>query len=135
MMEADYAERHSVHRDCAADPDRVVARLCSFGRKRKEKLQKMRTEKLEMERQYISDKSVHRHVQLDAAKVQQSIRRLYHEDLERRGARLRTLLAEKMQAELEEEEVWRSSAQSLERRLRLASPNQEIPGDRMGRAG
>ncbi|CAE7238523.1 unnamed protein product [Symbiodinium sp. CCMP2592] len=128
MMEADYAERHSVHRDCTADPDRVVARLCFFGRKSKEKLQKMRTEKLEMEKQEIEEKSVHRDVQLDAAKVQQSVRRLYHEDLEKRDARLRTLLAEKMKAELEEEaEVWRSSVHSiaLERRLRLASPNSQ----------
>eukprot|EP00439_Symbiodinium_sp_Y106_P051565 s3947_g6.t2 len=141
MMEADYAKRHSVHRGCTADPDRVVARLCFFGRKSKEKLQKMRTEKLEMEKQEIEEKSVHRDVQLDTAKVQQSVRRLYHEDLEKRDARLRTLLVEKMKAELEEEEeVWRSSVHSiaLERRLRLASPNsQEIQsGDPSnGRAG
>ncbi|CAL1162644.1 unnamed protein product [Cladocopium goreaui] len=86
--EANYFKQHSVHRELSnkdmTKATKAVDRLYSSHKKSKEKIEKLRSEKMQQELEHIQQASVHRRVDTPDAsekiqKVQSSINRLYHQ--------------------------------------------------------
>lgn len=117
--EANYFKQHSVHRELSnkdmTKATKAVDRLYSSHKKSEEKIEKLRSEKMQQEMEHIQQASVHRRVDTPDAsekiqKVQSSINRLYHQDVKKRQKWFQEQADAKIKSDQEiEEQILRDS--------------------------